>query len=166
MPRAAAAAARPRPLPVLPALLAIAFVAGTLDISYNLVYNAFRAITPAMVFRFIAAGLVGVPALRPLGDAAVALGVAIHFSIAFAWTLLFYLLSRRLAFLLRRPAVWGLAYGAVVYLAMTYLVLPLTRIPARPGHLTLFVRLNDLVPLLVCIGLTIALLTRRWLPRR
>jgi hypothetical protein len=142
----------------------IGLVAGTLDISDNLIFNAFRGITPAMVFRFIASGLIGVDAARSYGPASIALGVAIHFSIALVWTFVFYLLSRTLNFLSRRPVLGGLIYGAFVYLFMNFVALPLSRVPIRQAATTLPARINAVLAILLFIGLTISLLTRRTLP--
>ena len=36
----------------------IGLVAGTLDIAENIVFNAFRGITPWQIFQFIASGLI------------------------------------------------------------------------------------------------------------
>jgi hypothetical protein len=92
-------------------VLWIGLVAGTLDITDNLIFNQFRGITPRMVFRYIASGLIGMKAAVSGGFAAVVLGVAIHYTIAIFWTALFYAASRKLAVLTRRPVVSGLVYG-------------------------------------------------------
>jgi hypothetical protein len=145
-------------------ILWIGLVAGTLDIADNLIFNAFRGITPAMVFRFIASGLIGVDAARSYGMVSVALGVAIHFFIALFWTFIFYLVSRKIDILLRRPVLGGLVYGAFVYLFMNFVALPLSRVPSRPAAATLPARINAVLAILLFIGLTISLLVRRNLP--
>ena len=147
------------------AVLRIGLIAGTLDIGENLVFNAFRHITPAMVFQYIASGLTGSWAFHA-GAASIALGVGIHYTIAMFWTAVFYLAGRRLTVLVRRPVVCGLAYGAVVYLVMNFVVLPLTRVPHAHAAMTLASRVSGVLALLFCIGLTVALLTRRdWIAR-
>lgn len=147
-----------RPNPVL-SVLWIGLVAGILDISENLILNYRRGVTPAMVFRYIASGLVGAPEAVKLGGAAIALGVVIHFCIAMTWTAIFYAASAKIPALVRHAVTCGLAYGVLVYLVMNFVVLPLTLIPPRKPP-TLVSVVNALLPLLVCIGLTIALLTR------
>ena len=149
---------------VLLTLVGIAAIAGTLDIGDNLIFNALRGVTPAMVFRFIASGVVGAPAALRLGAAGVALGVLVHYSIAFAWTGALYLASRRVRFLLDRPLLGGPSFGAGVYMVMTFIAVPLSRVPPLTAAITLANRTNAVLALLVCIGLTNALLTRRWLP--
>jgi hypothetical protein len=140
-------------------LLRIGLIAGTLDISENLIFNAFRHITPAMVFQYIASGLTG-PWAFHAGWASILPGVAIHYTIAMAWTAVFYFASRWLTVLVRRPVVCGLAYGALVYLVMNFAVLPLTRVPHVPAAMTLASRVSGVLALLFCIGLAVSLLTR------
>lgn len=138
----------------------IGLIAGTLDITENLVFNAFRHITPAMIFRYIASGLTGGWAFQA-GMKAVALGVAIHYSIALFWTAVYYAASARVATLVRRQLVSGLIYGAAVYLTMNFCVLPLTRVPHARAAATMASRISGVLALLVCIGLTIAVLVQR-----
>lgn len=140
-------------------------IAGTLDITDNLIFNYFRGITAKMVFQYIAGGLIG-PQSTHLGMESIALGVAIHYTIALTWTGIFYLASRKIAVLTRRPVICGLLYGTVVYLIMNFVVLPLTRVPHTRNAITLASRINAVLALLFCIGLTVALLTRRELARR
>jgi uncharacterized membrane protein YagU involved in acid resistance len=151
-----------RPVHLLSTLW-IGLVAGTLDITDNLIVNSFRGITPPMVFKFIASGLIGVNAARADGAASIALGVVIHFAIALTWTAIFYMAATKLSILIRRPVVSGLVYGVFVYLFMNFVVLPLTRVPHRP--VTLASRINGVLAILLFIGLTISFLTRRALAR-
>jgi hypothetical protein len=138
----------------------IGLIAGTLDIAENIVFNAFRHITPVMIFQYIASGLTGVWAFHA-GMASVALGVAIHYTIALFWTAVYYAASRRILILIRRPVICGLLYGAVVYLIMNFLVLPLSRVPHARAATTLASRISGVLALLFCIGLTIAVLVSR-----
>lgn len=141
----------------------IGLVAGTLDISENIIFNAFRHITPWMIFQYIASGLIDGKSFT-LGGASVALGVAIHYAIAMAWTVIFYLLSRRLLVLTRQATICGIAYGGVVYIIMNFLVLPMTRVPHARAAATVASRASGVLALLFCIGLAIALLVKRFAP--
>jgi hypothetical protein len=85
----------------------------------------------------------------------------LHFLIATIWTIVFYLASRKLRFLIAQPIVWGLVYGVVVYAFMNFVVLPLSHFPQR-GTPTLTGRLIGLVIIMFCIGLPIALIVRRF----
>jgi len=145
-------------------ILWIGLVAGTLDITDNLIFNQFRGISPTRVFQYIASGLVGMKSFQ-IGLASVALGVLIHYAIALFWTGVFYAASRKFAILIRRPVISGLVYGGVVYLIMNFVVVPLSRVPPRPAAVTLASQINAVLALLLFIGLTISLLTRRSLTR-
>lgn len=145
---------------VVGSVVRIWLIAGTLDIADAIIFNAFRHITPERIFRYIASGLTGAWAFRA-GAAAVALGVAIHYTIALFWTVAYWEASGRLPMLVRRPVVSGLVYGAVVYLIMNFAVLPLTRVPqarAAPAPAAL---INGVLAILFCIGLTVAWFTAR-----
>lgn len=141
----------------------IGLVAGTLDITENIIFNQFRGVTVKMIFQYIASGLIGMKSFS-LGGESVALGVAIHYAIAMTWTVIFYLLSRKLLFLTRQAAIGGIVYGGIVYVIMNFVVLPLTAVPHAPRAMTVASRISGVLALLFCIGLTIALLTRQYAP--
>jgi hypothetical protein len=141
-------------------ILWIGLVAGTLDITDNLIFNQLRGITPKMVFQYIASGLIGMKAF-PAGLASVVLGVAIHYTIALIWAGVFYAASRKLAILSRRPILSGLVYGGAIYLFMNFIILPLSGVPHPPSATTLASRINGVLALLLFIGLPISLLVRR-----
>lgn len=156
---------RTGPTRALGLIFRVGLIAGTLDISDALIFSAFRGVTPAQVFRFIASGLIGIRAAVQWGTAAVVLGVVLHYFIATSWTAIFYAASRRFAVLRRKPVISGLLYGAVVYVVMNFVVLPLSRVPARPGAASPVARVNGVLALLFCIGLPIALLVA-WSERK
>jgi hypothetical protein len=141
----------------------IGLVAGTLDITENIIFNHFRGVTMKMIFQYIASGLIGMKSFS-LGAESVALGVAIHYAIAMTWTVIFYFLSRKLIFLTRHAAISGLVYGGVVYIIMNFVVLPLTAVPHSAKAMTLASRVSGVLALLFCIGLTISLLTQKYAP--
>ncbi|MGC1105984.1 MAG: hypothetical protein WA876_05560 [Candidatus Acidiferrales bacterium] len=141
----------------------IGLAAGTLDISENIIFNAFRHITPYMIFQYIASGLIDGRSFT-MGAASVALGVAIHYAIAMTWTVVFYVASRKMMILTRRAAICGIVYGGVVYVIMNFVVLPLTRVPHSAKAATLASRISGVLALLFCIGLAIALLVRKFAP--
>jgi hypothetical protein len=141
----------------------IGLVAGTLDITENIIFNHFRGVTMKMIFQYIASGLIGMKSFS-LGAVSVALGVAIHYAIAMTWTVVFYFLSRKPRILMRYAAICGIVYGGAVYVIMNFVVLPLTAVPHAPGAMTVASRVSGVLALLVCIGLTIALLTRKYAP--
>ncbi len=142
-------------------ILWIGLLAGTLDITDNLIFNQLRGVTPKMVFQYIASGLIGMKSFRG-GLASVALGVVLHYLIALTWTAVFYAASRKLAILTRRPVICGLLYGGFVYVFMNLIVLPLSGVPHVPRAITTASRINGVLAVVFCIGLTISLLVRKF----
>ena len=135
-------------------------IAGTLDICAAFLYAWLRArVGPIRVLHSVASGLLGPDAFQGGGKTAV-LGLALHFLIATTATAVFYLASRRLLLLIERPVVFGLLYGVVVYLFMNFVVLPLSAIGLRPSPL--WARLINMLIIMFCVGLPIALIVRRF----
>jgi hypothetical protein len=142
------------------AILWAGLIAGTMDITAACTVSWFRSgRSPVAVCQGIASGLLGADALQG-GLATAALGLAIHYFIAFTATVIFFLASRKIKFLIEQPIISGLLYGIVVYLFMNGVVLPLT------FHRNFFSPVNlavmNAVILMFCIGLPIALITRKF----
>ena len=142
------------------AIFWIGLTAGTLDITENLVFNHFRGISPWRVFQYIASGLIGMKSFQS-GWNSVALGVAIHYAIALTWTGIFLFAALKFSTITRRPLLSGVIYGCLVYLIMTFMVLPLSGVPHPPAAITVASRINAVLALIFCIGLPISLLMRR-----
>jgi hypothetical protein len=119
------------------AVLKAALLAGTLDILVTgIKVIAFGTATAVRLLQSIASGLLGPDAFRG-GLPVAALGAAIHFGIAAAWSTVFAVLATWLAPVRRvRTRVGviaaGLAYGAVVWVMMDFVVLPLSRARSVP----------------------------------
>lgn len=80
---------------------------------------------PADVLKGVASALWGRAALDG-GAGMAAIGLVMHFTVALTATLVFYGLSRRVAFLRTAPLlVVGPIYGVIVFCAMNYGTLPL-----------------------------------------
>jgi hypothetical protein len=135
-------------------------IAGTLDISAAFLTAWLRrGISPAAVLRFVASGLLG-PAALTGGAKTAAVGLALHFLIATGATIVFYLASRKLLFLIEKPVHFGLLYGVAVYLFMNFVVLPLSLVPR--GTMTVSGFIIGLLTIMFCVGLPIALIVRRY----
>ncbi len=117
------------------ALLTVAragLLAGILDGLDAVVYIGLISGVPVVrVFQFIASGALGINSFRG-GLPTAGLGVLFHFVIATGAAAVYYLCSRRLSTLLRRPLLWGPIYGAGVFLFMHYIVVPLSAAPKQP----------------------------------
>jgi uncharacterized membrane protein YagU involved in acid resistance len=143
------------------ALLLCLLIAGTLDISDALIFYGLRGVSPERLLQNIASALLG-PAAFHGGLPTALLGLAIHYTITLCWAALFLLAASRLAFLSRRAILSGLLYGGVIYIAMNYVVLPLTRLPPRSHHFAPAVLVNGVLALLLFMGLPIALIARHF----
>jgi hypothetical protein len=129
-------------------------IAGALDLTQAMIL--FGATIPLA----IAAGLLGPQAFTG-GAGYYALGVLLHFFIAFSVTAIYYVASRQLDFLTEHPLVCGLFYGAGVELVMNLIVLPLSQLHAR-GPYQLRDLIQGLVVHMVVIGLPVAFSVRRF----
>jgi hypothetical protein len=106
-------------------------IAGTLDIAFACIYWAIKASVPAQrIFQSVAAGLLGKASFQG-GAATAALGLALHYFIATSMSLAFYVVAVRRPALVRRPVLYGVPYGLLLYVIMNYIVVPLSA--ARPG---------------------------------
>jgi hypothetical protein len=85
----------------------------------------------------------------------------LYYFIALAWTAVFYVASGKLSLLRRRPVLWGPMYGGFVYLFMNVVVLPLSYVPHAPNAMSLASRVNGVLAVVLCIGLTISVLVVR-----
>lgn len=152
----AAASPSPKPHPFL-AIFVAGFIVGVLDLAYAiLVYSPKK---PILVPQTIASGVLGMKSYSG-GAQAAALGVLLHFIIAFGAATAYYLLSRKLVFLIDRPVLSGLAYGAFVYGFMHVVVLPLSAVQLR--HMALIYQVCEFVEHWFCVGLPIAISVRHY----
>ncbi len=114
------------------AILAGTAVVGVLDITDALVFFSWRGVPPVRLLQGIASGLIGRDAALAGGLWTAALGLLLHFFIAFMVVLVYQLASRRLPVLARHPLLLGPLYGIGVYAVMTRVVLPLSAGTFRP----------------------------------
>jgi uncharacterized membrane protein YagU involved in acid resistance len=122
----------------------------------------YGATPPARILQAIAAGLLGKDAFSG-GAAAAALGLALHFLIAFGMAAVYWLACRRWPALITRPVAAGLAYGIGTWAAMNYVVVPLSRATPPPYIPAWFV--DGILAHLLLVGLLLAF-TARWSAQR
>jgi uncharacterized membrane protein YagU involved in acid resistance len=132
-------------------------IVGALDLTYAvIVYSVHQ---PILVPQTIASGVLGAKSYQE-GAASTALGIVLHFVIAFSAATVYYLWSRKLKFMTRNAVVCGLAYGAAVYLFMHLVVIPLSAVP--PGPTPFIYEAAEFVEHWLCVGLPIALSVRHY----
>ena len=139
------------------AILITGLIVGAMDITSAIVITLLHGGTITRLMQFIASGLLGKSAFQG-GLATAALGLALHFVIAFGLVTVFYFASCKLAFLRGRPVLSGIAYGLIVFAIMNLIVLPLSA--ATPRH-SLSGDLIQIAIHMFIIGLPTSLLLHR-----
>jgi len=141
----------------LAAIAAGGLIAGALDLTYAIVVYSPRR--PILIPQHIASGLLGMKSFSG-GAATAALGVVLHFVIALGAAAVFYLASRRIPFMVNRAVLAGVIFGALVYLFMHAVVLPLSAV--RPSQAPLVYRAAEFVWHWIGVGQPIALSVRHF----
>lgn len=139
-------------------------LAGTLDgLSAIINFSIQTGKDPSIVFRFIASGVFGKPALNG-GTGMVLWGVLFHYAIAFIFTILFFTLYRRLNLQRINKFLMAVIYGLIVWVCMNLVVVPLSNTPPLVFHLDQAILAAAI--LIVCIGLPISLMAHAYFSRR
>jgi hypothetical protein len=128
--------------------------AGVLDILYAFVLATLRDGTVLGVLQSIASGLLGRSAYQG-GLAAGMLGLALHFGITVVAAAVYFVVVRSVPLMRRHYVICGLAFGVLVYLAMNFVVLPLSAVPFVIKY-TPWVLLQGFVSHALLVGLPIS----------
>jgi hypothetical protein len=149
---------------ILRPILLATLVAGTLDILSAFVFVGMAGGSPGAVLGYVASG--------PFGDAAkdggaswAAIGLGVHYAIMLCMVTAYFLVVRRIPFLLRNPVVAGLLYGLILWGIMYWIVKPL-RWPDAPLPHTLQGIAQALFSHCILVGLPIAWIASRHLRSR
>ncbi len=142
----------------LPTIAITGLIVGAMDITSAFIIAISLGSTVTRLLQFVASGLIGQKAFEG-GAATAALGLGLHFVIAFSLVAVFYAASRQLALLRRQAVLSGVIYGLIVFGVMNLIVLPLSA--AKPRH-TLTGDLIQIGIHMFVIGLPTALLVRRF----
>lgn len=142
---------------MLRGILAGTFIVGTLDIVEVIIFYALRGVQPIRILQGVAAGLLGRDAFRG-GWPVALLGLALHFTIAFAVVTIYHAASAKAPFLTRHPLIAGTVYGLAVFAVMTYVVVPLSA--AGPANRSWPIVANLLFAHIFCVGIPAALTAR------
>lgn len=122
------------------AILLGGIVAGTVDIGAASAINGF--IDPLRILKFIAGGLIGLPAARAGGNEVAILGYGLQVGMATIIAAIYNLSAEWLPVLRRRWLPAGIAFGVPVFLVMTYVVVPLSAIGGGPPPFTIKQAMN------------------------
>ncbi len=133
--------------------------AGVLDFIAACVTNASRDVTPMRIGQSIASGVLGRDAFNG-GYKTAALGVLLHFVIAFGAAAIFCLASNKLHWIVENPWRSGALFGIEVFWFMQLIVLPLSAISFKQNFSWQVVTTGMVVHIL-CVGFPIALAASR-----
>ena len=155
-----AAAAFPIRKPsALRAILWAGFSCGILDITAAFIVYGFLGAKPIPLLQGIATGVMG-PSARQGGLPTAALGLFLHFVIAFGAATVYFVASRLMSFLTKHAVATGFLYGIAVYFFMQRVVIPLSA--ARRSAFSLRMMMVGIVIHMFCVGLPIALSIRKY----
>jgi uncharacterized membrane protein YagU involved in acid resistance len=130
------------------------FIAGTIDIGAACLISS--ASIP-IILKAIAAGILGKASFQ--GGAGVAvLGLALQWAMSIVIAAIFYVISGKLLALRRHWVGAGLAYGVVIFVVMTYVVVPLSAV----GHIPRFnaARFAENILAMLLFGLIVSYFAR------
>jgi len=151
-----AASLRPKPRP-FPAIVIGGLIVGVLDLAYAILVYSPRK--PILIPQTIASGVLGMKSYGG-GAQTAALGVVLHFVIALGAATVYYLASRKLPVLVHRAVLSGLIYGALVFLFMHLVVLPLSAAP--DSSMPVIYKAFEFIEHWLCVGLPIALCVQHY----
>ncbi|MEQ1489731.1 MAG: hypothetical protein ABL932_04200 [Terricaulis sp.] len=128
---------------ILFAILLGGLLAGAFDILYAFViYGPLSyGLTPQEVLQSVASGWIGREASRAGGWDTALLGLGSHFLIATLMAATYVFAAQRFDVLRQKWVLWGFIYGLILYVAMNYVVVPLSA--ASTGH---FASLSEIAP--------------------
>lgn len=136
---------------------------GTLDILSAIVdYYIATGKGPAGIFKYIASAILGKDAFSG-GTGVILLGLALHYLIAFLFTIFFVYLYIKTNLSLRSKVLVGILYGVLIWATMNFIVVPLSMTPKSPW--VPWKMLKALLILICMIGLPLAFLAEKLLQK-
>jgi uncharacterized membrane protein YagU involved in acid resistance len=152
---------------ILGTILLAGLVAGTLDICAAFTHAYLeRSTRPEVVLKYVAGGVFGLKKSMAGGTDIAIYGLLFHYLIATIFAALFAFLYLSIKAIRRNIVVWGLLYGAVVWLIMNRIVVPMSKINSKKP---ITFDKNMIIALLIimfCVGLPVALVTHSRLKSR
>lgn len=141
-------------------ILKTTLIAGCLDITAACLQAWFtKSITPDIVLKYIASGVFGKAAFSG-GTGFLLFGLFIHFIIAFACTLIYFLAYPKLKLLHKNILLSALFVAVIAWAVTTRLIVPLSKIASAPFNLTK--ALIAIAILYCCIGLPVCFFAKRY----
>jgi uncharacterized protein YacL len=134
-------------------------ILGTTDLLFaTLFWRIGYGVSATRIMQSVARGVLGAASFEG-GVPTALLGALLHYTIALTMAAIYYLVSRKLDVLTRRPIACGLAYGVLLYLIMNLVVLPLSAVGMPKFNNVVWVALS--VVMHAAFGLICAFTARR-----
>lgn len=139
-------------------------VAGTLDILSAFTTWVPRGVTEMRILQFIASGVFGSKSFSG-GWATAAAGLGVHYCLALTMAAVFVITSIRVTILRKSPWIVGPIYGVALYIAMTFVLVPLSAVNPDQWHPHVgWPMIAALMTHCLFVGLPIALISRDYVP--
>ena len=155
-------AAVPRARSTLPWLLIAGLTVGTLDLVFASLYWAMHDVPPSRILQVIAGWVLGRDVALAGGWTTALLGAALHYYLMTAMAAGYALASQRIPALVQRPLRYGALYGALLYVLMFFVLVPLltaSHAPPKPPQ-RLDWQVACFVAYMVLVGIPCALFAR------
>lgn len=110
------------------AIVVAGLVSGTLDILSAFASYTAQGATVQGILKYIASGLLG-PAAMQGGLGVAGVGLLCHFFLTTAMAAVYGVAAHQRRGLANRPWLWGSLYGALTWVAMVFIVVPLSGVP-------------------------------------
>lgn len=137
-----------------------ALIAGCLDITAACIQAwLMKSIPPGTVLKYIASGVFGKDAFAG-GTGYILFGLLFHFAIAFACTLVYFLVYPKLKLLHLSILLSSLLIAVIAWASTTQLIIPLSKIKPAPFDITKAI--TAITILFVCIGLPVSYFAKRY----
>lgn len=141
--------------------------AGTLDLAYACTFWGIQlGFTPKQILQSVGAGWLGREASYAGGWTSALIGLFSHYGIAIAMASALYLACRRWPALARHPLRNGALYGLLLYVVMTYVVVPLSNAGGGGLPAWRWENLSHIAGHMLLVGVPCALAARRALALR
>jgi hypothetical protein len=147
---------------LLKVILLSGLLVGTLDMTAACI-NAHLSfgLSPDRVFKYIASGILGKSAFSG-GIGVAALGVAMHYAVAYSWTTLFFMVYPKTNLIRQNKYLTGTFYGMLIWTVMNLLVVPLTKVPKPKNGFNVTQAYINAGILIVMIGIPLSLIAYKY----
>jgi hypothetical protein len=142
---------------------------GILDfLDASIFFPNYYGITFQQVWWGPASGIIGRDAAKAGGWNTALFGILMHFCVALSIATVFWLCSRLLPFMLKRPVIFGLVFGVLAHFVMQCIVVPLSARASSPTAVfsePFGSMLNSIIGHALLVGLPVALVAA-WSAKR